>query len=86
MTGPILYIARMDCRRKRLRLVREQIKAVTEALSSEGKIEGDLAAARFTDAVAKAGESLDGHGRYKARQTEKGRASEARSIITYAPL
>lgn len=58
VTGPILDLVGKGQRRDRLRLVCTLATTVTEALATEGMLEDDLSAGRYTEAVARAGEEL----------------------------
>lgn len=55
-TGPVIRVAETAKRRDRLRLVQTAVSSCLEAMKAEGRVEGDLAAGRFTQAVATAGE------------------------------
>ncbi|CAN0015993.1 unnamed protein product, partial [Scytosiphon promiscuus] len=53
-TGPVLRIVEKDRRRDRLRLLQAVTTSCLEAVAEEEKVEGELAAGRFTQAVATA--------------------------------
>lgn len=55
VTGPVMRVVQKDGRRDHLKLVQALAAACLEAVATEGKIEGLLAAGRFTQAVATAG-------------------------------
>lgn len=57
-TGPVLEVIETVQRRDRLRLVRTAAASCVEAMKAEGRVEEDLAAGRFTRAVATAGAVL----------------------------
>ena len=63
VTGPVIRLGQMDRRRDRLKAVRTLVASCLEAIAEEGKIEGDLASGRFTQAVAKAGKGGQRRGR-----------------------
>ncbi|CAM9984242.1 unnamed protein product [Ectocarpus sp. 6 AP-2014] len=53
-TGPVLRLIETGRRRDRLRLVEAVTACCLKAVAEEGRVEGDLAAGRFTQAVATA--------------------------------
>ncbi|CAM9467683.1 unnamed protein product, partial [Ectocarpus sp. 8 AP-2014] len=53
-TGPVLRLIETGRRRDRLRLVEAVTASCLKAVAEEGRVEGDLAAGRFTQAVATA--------------------------------